>query len=97
MLVVFLDIKQAFDSCNYTNLLNSLLQNWIKGKAHKLLADFFSGRRLNVRIGNSYSDDNPALKGVPQGSRLSPLLILIIMADMPRTDHVQTLMYTDDI
>ena len=74
MLVVFLDIKQAFDSCNHINLLYGLLQNGIKGRALKWLADFFSGRYFNVRIGNSYSNDNPVLTGVPQGSILSPLL-----------------------
>ena len=93
ILVVSLNIKQTFDSCNHRNLL----QNGIKARTLKWLTDLFSGRRFNVWIVNYYSDDNPALKGVPQGSILCPLLFSIVMACISSTERVQTLMYTDDL
>ena len=75
---------------NHINLLYSLLQNGIKGRALKLLTGFFSDRYFNVTIGNLNSNDNCVLTGVPQGSILSPLLV-----GMSSSEHVQTLMYAD--
>ena len=61
------------------------------------LTDFFSGRYFNVRIHNSYSNDNPVLIGVLQNVILSPLLCSLIVASMPSAGHVQILMYVDDL
>ena len=75
LVIVFFDIEKAFDNASHLQILYNLLQIGIKGKMLKWLVDFFTDRRFNVRIGNSFSDDYPMSNGVPQGSILSPLLL----------------------
>ena len=95
--IVFFDIEKAFDNASHLQILYNLLQIGIKGRMLKWLFDFFTGRKFNVRIGNSYSDDYPINNGVPQGSIISPILFSILLIALPQFDKTHTLQYTDDL
>ena len=97
LLLVFFDIQKAFDSCNHTNILYNLLNVGIRGKMLKWLKDFFTNRKFNVRIGNTYSDEYSVDVGVPQGSILSPLLFSLMLSGLPKCRDIHTLLYADDL
>ena len=63
----------------------------------KWFKDYFTGRSFAVRIGNTISSSSQTKRGVPQGSVLSPLLFLVLLANLPVTQDTKNLMYADDL
>lgn len=81
LLVVLLDIKKAFDSVPFDVIAASLDRLSIPPKMIRFLRSWVEGqtRRINV---DGNDDENAWLKvlrGVPQGSSLSPLLFAAVM------------------
>ena len=73
-LVVFIDLKKAFDTIDHQFLLNKLELCGIKGNALLLLNSYLSKRKQKAIAALIFHD----LKcGVPQGSILGPLFFLI--------------------
>lgn len=95
--VVYLDIKKAFDAVNHAKLLSKLYNYGFRGRIHDLLTSYLSDRRQCVTIRNFISDPQTVLTGVPQGSVLGPILFSLYINDFPSIlEHSQALMYADD-
>lgn len=95
--VVYLDIKKAFDTVNHAKLLSKLYNYGFRGRIHELLTSYLSDRRQRVTIRNFISDPQTVLTGVPQGSVLGPILFSLYINDFPSIlEHSQALMYADD-
>ena len=93
---LFLDVSSAFDKVWHSGLLAKLCQAGIGGKFHDILTSYLHDRKQIVVVNGCKSDILDVKAGVPQGSRLGPLLFLIYMNDI--TDHIESdiLIFADD-
>lgn len=96
-LVVFFDLKSAFDTASHLGILYKLAKIGIRGTPLKFIQSYMKNRTYNVCIGNTHSDDFPIVSGVPQGAILSPTLFSILLSDMPYTPDTYSFLYADDI
>ena len=74
----FYDLASAFDTVEYPVLLNSLAKSGISGKSWRLLKQWYTGVKSQVRV-NGSSAPLPTNRGVRQASVLSPVLFLLVM------------------
>ena len=92
----YLDIEGAFDRVWHRGMLAKLQQINVKGKVHKLLTSYLSNRKARTNIEGSLSDLVDVLAGVPQGSRLGPLLFLIYINDIAENLESNASIFADD-
>ena len=74
---VFLDISAAFDTVPHYLLVHKLRAYGLRGRLLKLIESYLSNRKFKVKIDDELSScsvNNSVNAGVPQGSRLGPLL-----------------------
>ena len=74
---VFLNISKAFDKVWHKGLIYKLKQNGIWGNILNIIIDLLSFRKQQVVLNGQVSHWSSIEAGVPQGSILGPLLILI--------------------
>ena len=93
---VFLDISAAFDKVWHKGLLSKLTQIGISGNFLNILQSYLSNRRQRVVIEGIYSEELPVKAGIPQGSRLGPLLFIIYINDILKDLECDALLFADD-
>ena len=76
---VFLDKSKAFDKRWHDEVIFKLEQNGIFGDLLNILRDF---RKQRVFLNGQVSTGTSVNAGVPRGSMLSPLLLLIYINDL---------------
>ena len=93
---VFLDVSAAFDAVWHSGLLAKLEQLNIKGDVLNLFSSYLSDRRSVTVVEGIKSAELPLNAGVPQGSRLGPLLFLIYINDIVNNLESMPFIYADD-
>ena len=73
---VFLDVSSAFDKVWHNGLLAKLDQAGIVEQFHGLISSYLKNRKQVVLVDGQKSEIVDIKAGVPQGSRLGPLLFL---------------------
>ena len=93
---IFFDLEKAFDCLNHSILLSKLQFYGVNDKAKLWFESYLNNRYMRVQISDeglnqmSFSAWEKITDGVPQGSVLGPLLLLIYVNDLPRTINDKT-------
>ena len=93
---LFLDVSAAFDKVWHNGLLAKLSQIGVEGSFLDTLSSYLTDRRQVVVVNGEKSDVLDVKAGVPQGSRLGPLLFIIYMNDIIDDIESDILIFADD-
>ena len=92
----FLDISAAFDKVWHKGLISKLEQIGISGYCLALFKSYLSHRKQCVVVDGVKSPFIDLQAGVPQGSRLGPLLFIIYINDIVEELECDILIFADD-
>ena len=94
---VFLDLSKAFDTVHHCRMLKKLEATGVEQNSLSWFRSYLGNRSQVVRKGNEYSTPVRCLRGVPQGSKLGPLLFILYTSDVINAvSHCRLLLYADD-
>ena len=93
---VFLDISSAFDKVWHNGLLSKLKQIGVKGQCFEILTSYLKDRKQRVVVDGVKSEIVDIKAGIPQGSRLGPLLFIIYINDIVTGLESDILIFADD-
>ena len=94
---VFLDLQKAFDLVDHNILLKKLECIGVKGIALKWFENYLKDRKQFVMVNGELSEFCATFNvSVPQGSNLGPLLFLIFINDMHRSNDLNNFHFADD-
>ena len=89
-------IKVASDAVNHAILLK-LERYGVNSHSLQRFNSYLTDRKVRVRIGNSFSDEQTLNIGIPQGSILGPILFIIYNNDLPQVSSIlKTTLFADD-
>lgn len=93
--VLQIDLSKAFDCIPHAGI-NFLLRQFCDPSSTAMLADFLQNRNQRLRSSKS-TQWKPVTRGVPQGSKLSPLIFAMFIACLGRhVRHCKIIQYADD-
>ncbi|CCD14025.1 unnamed protein product [Trypanosoma congolense IL3000] len=80
---VFIDYERAFNSVDHGCVIEVLKAFGVEVHFVARIVRLLQGRTAQVRVSSIKSDDTQITCGVPQGSVLGPLLLLITVVESP--------------
>ena len=81
------DFSKAFDHIDHTTAVSKSLQMGVSHSLVSWISDFLTNRQQCVRYGKDLSKWTTTHAGVPQGSKLGPVIFLAVINDA-WTSHV---------
>ena len=82
ILVLLYDLSSAFDTVCHQILLQKLQLYGFDKLSLNWMNSYLKGRKQMVEVSGKKSEEQEILFGTPQGSCMSPLLFIILMADL---------------
>lgn len=94
---IFLDCSRAFDRLWVSGLIFKLIRLKIPSALIQLIHSYLRSRSFRVRINTStLSNSTPIQAGVPQGSKLGPILFNLFVNDIPLGFQTTLALFADD-
>ena len=94
--LILFDLSSAFDTIDHGILLQKLKIYGFTSGALEWVRSYLQDRSSKVAVSGKLSHSVTTNKGTPQGSRLSPLLFLILMSDLNLHTKGTLSNYADD-
>ena len=82
--MIVIDLQKAFDTLDHTILLQKMECIGFKDSVIKWFQSYYSNKKFFVTLENVFSGAGLINCGVPQGSILGLLLLLIYINDLPQ-------------
>ena len=83
--VVFIDLTKAFDTTDHEIILRKMSYLGVDQAAIKWFSSYLSARTQRYNVSGKLSSARTLSCGVPQGSKLGPLLFLTYINDLPNS------------
>ena len=94
----FLDFSKAFNRIGYNVLIGKLLGLGLRTSLILWIISFLSNRQRRVKLASATSHWLPINAGVPQGTKLGPILFLIMINNLSISDPESCIWkYVDDV
>ena len=82
--MILIDLQKVSNTINHETLLGKLHAIRFSEKTVVWLKSYLSDRAFKVNINNHFSDLFKISFGIPDGSFLDPLILLLYVIDMPQ-------------
>jgi len=79
---IYTDLEKAFDKIPHKRLIGKLSSYGLNKELIEWITAFLINRKQRVRINNIFSDRADVDSGIPQGSLLGPVLLIIYINDL---------------
>ena len=89
-------MSAAFDKCWHKGILAKLKQAKVNGTSLDLFTSYLENRKQCTIVDNTKSKMKNVTAGVPQGSKLGPLLWFLYCNDIVKDIDSEILMFPDD-
>ena len=91
------DFQKAFDTVPHLRLITKLKAYAIEGNLLRWIQDFLHNRKQRVVLNGKHSDWVNVTSGIPQGSVLGPILLIIYINDLPDSISSLSRLFADTI
>ena len=96
--LIVTDFTKAFDRVDHTIAIRKLIELGTRSAIIPWIADFLCSRQRYVRYHSTHSDWVSFHAGVPQGTKLGPIIFLAMVNDIkPSCQNASTFKYVDDL